>query len=94
VLGEMRELGEASEREHEGIGALASSLHIDRVVVVGDGAKPILVGTQGVWVADIGEAVALLTDELRPGDVVLVKASHSIGLERVAEALLSDGARS
>lgn len=94
VLGEMRELGEASEREHEAIGKLASSLNVDRVVVVGDGAKPILVGTQGVWVPDIAEAVALLTDELRPGDVVLVKASHSIGLERVAEALLSDGARS
>jgi UDP-N-acetylmuramoyl-tripeptide--D-alanyl-D-alanine ligase len=30
-----------------------------------------------------------VAEQVRPGDVVLVKASRSVGLERVAEALLS-----
>jgi UDP-N-acetylmuramoyl-tripeptide--D-alanyl-D-alanine ligase len=33
----------------------------------------------------------LLREQVAPGDVVLVKASRSVGLERVAEALLADG---
>ena len=36
------------------------------------------------WVPDVDAAIALLRAELRPGDVVLVKASRSAGLERVA----------
>ncbi len=38
--------------------------------------------------ADAGSAIALLADELRPGDLVLVKASRAVGLDRVAAALL------
>jgi UDP-N-acetylmuramoyl-tripeptide--D-alanyl-D-alanine ligase len=41
-------------------------------------------------VADVAAAVTLLRGRLRPGDVVLVKASRGSGLERVADALLSD----
>ena len=44
-------------------------------------------------VADPDAALALLTAQLRPGDVVLVKASNSIGLGRVARALLEGAAR-
>jgi UDP-N-acetylmuramoyl-tripeptide--D-alanyl-D-alanine ligase len=44
-------------------------------------------------VPDVAEAVALLRDELRPGDVVLVKASRAASLERVAAALVEDGLR-
>ena len=38
-------------------------------------------------VADADAAIALLRDELRPGDCVLVKGARALGLERVAEAL-------
>ena len=31
----------------------------------------------------------MLREQVRPGDVVLVKASRAVGLERVAEALLA-----
>jgi UDP-N-acetylmuramoyl-tripeptide--D-alanyl-D-alanine ligase len=43
-------------------------------------------------VPDRGGALALLRERVRPGDVVLVKASRSIGLDCLAEALLGDGA--
>jgi hypothetical protein len=42
-----------------------------------------------LYVPDAGAAIALLRAELRPGDVVLVKASRGIGLEWVAESLLA-----
>ena len=45
-------------------------------------------GEESVHVSDAQAAVDLLRSELRPGDVVLVKASRSVGLETVAQALL------
>jgi UDP-N-acetylmuramoyl-tripeptide--D-alanyl-D-alanine ligase len=89
VLGEMRELGDASVEEHRRIGRRAAELAIDRVVVIGDGARPIAQTVEAVVVPDVASAVELLEHEVRSGDVVLVKASRSIGLERVAAALLS-----
>jgi UDP-N-acetylmuramoyl-tripeptide--D-alanyl-D-alanine ligase len=98
VLGEMRELGDASAEEHDAIGRLAVRLDVSRLVVVGEAARPMHLGAslegswgdESVFVRDVGEAVALLRRELRPGDLVLVKASRAVGLEQVAEALLAD----
>jgi len=39
------------------------------------------------WATDAEAAAAEATDFVQPGDVVLVKASRALGLERVAEAL-------
>ena len=48
-------------------------------------------GEESLLVPDVDAAVALLEAQLRPGDVVLVKASRGAGLDRVAAALLADG---
>jgi UDP-N-acetylmuramoyl-tripeptide--D-alanyl-D-alanine ligase len=99
VLGEMRELGEASLTEHDAIGRLAVRLNIHRLVAVGGreaawidmGAKNEgSWGEESVLVPDVEAAVELLRGELAPGDVVLVKASRGAALERVADALLVD----
>jgi UDP-N-acetylmuramoyl-tripeptide--D-alanyl-D-alanine ligase len=98
VLGEMLELGESSGEEHDALGRLAVRLDVGRVVAVGRGAAAIHGGAslEGSWanesvhVPDVDAALALLRAELAPGDVVLVKASRAVGLERVADALLSD----
>jgi UDP-N-acetylmuramoyl-tripeptide--D-alanyl-D-alanine ligase len=45
-------------------------------------------------VADPEAALALLDEQLRPGDVVLVKASKAAGLRRVAQALAQRGGES
>ncbi|MEV4612835.1 UDP-N-acetylmuramoyl-tripeptide--D-alanyl-D-alanine ligase [Kitasatospora sp. NPDC049258] len=101
VLGEMRELGEESLDEHDAIGRLAVRLDVTKLVAVGgrDAACMELGarnegswGEESVLVSDADAAVELLRSQVRPGDVVLVKASRSVGLEKVAEALLSDGA--
>ncbi|MER8182570.1 UDP-N-acetylmuramoyl-tripeptide--D-alanyl-D-alanine ligase [Kitasatospora sp. NPDC094015] len=101
VLGEMRELGEESLDEHDAIGRLAVRLDVTKLVAVGGREAACMElgarnegswGEESVLVSDADAAVELLRSQVRPGDVVLVKASRSVGLEKVAEALLSDGA--
>jgi UDP-N-acetylmuramoyl-tripeptide--D-alanyl-D-alanine ligase len=98
VLGEMAELGPAGPAEHEALGRLAARLGVARVVAVGERARPIRHGAalegsesgESSWVPDVEAAIALLRAELRPGDVVLVKASRAASLERVALAIADD----
>lgn len=100
VLGEMAELGDESVIEHDGIGRLAVRLAVGKIVVVGTGrpSHGMYQGAvmEGSWgdeaylVPDVDAAVALLREEVEPGDLVLVKASQSVGLWAVAEALLAD----
>lgn len=100
VLGEMAELGGESLAEHDAVGRLAVRLNVSKLVAVGGREASWLQlgaynegswGEESVHVSDAEAAIDLLRSELRPGDVVLVKASRSAGLERVAAALL-DGA--
>ncbi|EFL14666.1 UDP-N-acetylmuramoyl-tripeptide--D-alanyl-D-alanine ligase [Streptomyces sp. C] len=97
VLGPMAELGDDSLAEHDAVGRLAVRLNVSRLVAVGGREASWLQlgaynegswGEESVLVSDAQAAVDLLRSELRPGDVVLVKASRSVGLERVALALL------
>ena len=100
VLGVMGELGDEGAAAHEQIGRLAAQLHIDRLVAVDEQAVGIqhgarlegFKGEEPVLVPDVEAATALLNAELRPGDVVLVKASKVAALWRVADALLGAGA--
>ncbi|WP_088288963.1 UDP-N-acetylmuramoyl-tripeptide--D-alanyl-D-alanine ligase [Kineosporia sp. A_224] len=96
VLGEMKELGDDSAAEHETAGRLAVRLGVSRLVAVGDPAAPYAQGAAAagapdgaaVGVPDADAALDLLRDALQPGDVVLVKASRSVGLDRLATRLL------
>ena len=102
VLGEMRELGDGAHEEHRAIGRLARELGIDEVVVIGPEAVGIVEGAtrfegspqwaSPLHAADVHEATAWLRETVRAPDVVLVKASRGAELERVAQALLEDGA--
>lgn len=96
VLGEMAELGQVAADEHDRVGELVARLRIDRLVVVGDWGRRIGVSAvrEGVepdrvtmcdTVAEASDAVRELAGD---GDVVLIKASRAVGLERVAEDLL------
>jgi UDP-N-acetylmuramoyl-tripeptide--D-alanyl-D-alanine ligase len=97
VLGQMAELGDEALAEHDAVGRLAVRLNVSKLVAVGGREASWLQlgaynegswGEESVHVSDAQAAVDLLRSELRPGDVVLVKASRSVGLERVAQALL------
>ena len=82
VLGLMAELGPASDDRHAEMGALAEELDLELVTV----ACPQY--GYGTDVPSVEAAVDAL-GELRRGDAVLVKASRSAGLERVATLLLA-----
>ncbi|GGV15577.1 UDP-N-acetylmuramoyl-tripeptide--D-alanyl-D-alanine ligase [Streptomyces griseoflavus] len=101
VLGKMAELGDEALAEHDAVGRLAVRLNVSKLVAVGGREAAWLQlgaynegswGEESVHVSDAQAAVDLLRSQLRPGDVVLVKASRSVGLESVAQALLETGA--
>jgi UDP-N-acetylmuramoyl-tripeptide--D-alanyl-D-alanine ligase len=93
VLGEMRELGAASGAEHRAVGRLTVELGIDRVVVIGEGARPITETADAAsFYASVAEASDAVRDNVDGAEVVLVKASRSAGLERLAAALLTETA--
>jgi UDP-N-acetylmuramoyl-tripeptide--D-alanyl-D-alanine ligase len=96
VLGEMRELGDAAVSAHQAAGRLVASLEVDLLIVVGDSAREMHASASGtpgwhgksVWAPDVSGATTMVARAVRPGDIVLVKASRAVGLERVGEALL------
>ena len=100
VLGDMRELGEVSEREHVAVGRRAGEV-ADLVVTFGGLARTIAreaATTDGRF--DAGppavtsfsleqreELIAYLLGELRQGDVVLLKGSRGLEMEEIVERL-------
>ncbi len=95
VLGEMLELGAAAESGHRDVGRAAAAV-CDRLCVVGSGAAGIAAGAADaglpvdriIVAADRDEALDRLAAVVRPGDVVLVKASRGVALEIVVEGLV------
>jgi len=102
VLGEMLELGAASDAEHAEIGRLTRKLGVDRLVVVGPGARGIHAGAvadgardgeDSVAVPDSVAAHSLLRDALRPGDLVFFKSSRDAGLRWLGDAVAEEFAQ-
>lgn len=95
VLGEMAELGEYAREEHDRIGRLVVRLNIHKLVVVGDAARHVhmAAGLEGSWdgesmlVPDLEAAYEVLSNDLRSGDVVLVKSSKSANLRFLGDRL-------
>jgi UDP-N-acetylmuramoyl-tripeptide--D-alanyl-D-alanine ligase len=97
VLGEMRELGALSAREHARVGeAIAPSGAAELVAVSGDARLYVEAarnaGVSSVFAADADAALEVVRERLRPGDVVLVKASRGVRCERVVAGLVGRGA--
>ncbi len=93
VLGEMKELGPVAEREHEALGTAVAQAGVKLLVSCGGLADAIArvaaaAGVEVVRAASAEEAARTAAERVRPRDVVLVKASRSVGAERVVEALV------
>lgn len=83
ILGEMAELGPGAPGYHEQVGQQAE--RVDVVLGVGELARHY---RPEEWAPTAAEAVEVARGLVRPGDVILVKGSRSVGLETVAHALL------
>jgi UDP-N-acetylmuramoyl-tripeptide--D-alanyl-D-alanine ligase len=105
VLGDMLELGPEAERWHDEVGRYAATLPVGRLVTVGtlagrmaDGAAAAGLSADAIErCADAESAAALLerwmrAGEIRAGDVVLVKGSRGMRMERVLDRLAGRGA--
>ncbi len=93
VLGDMRELGPEGPRFHREAGEQAGRLGFSPVVGVGELSRELTAGAESagaaaVWLADAAAAADWAAKEVRPGDLVLVKASRGVGLEKVVQRLL------
>jgi len=95
VLGDMRELGTHSVRAHQAIGTLAADV-ADILICVGEQAKFMadaaanqLSPEQIHRVADSREAGAVVQQLLRAGDLILVKGSQGVRMERVVLEIMA-----
>jgi len=90
VLGAMKELGERSLELHQKVGTMARQLNLDLLLVLVDGtdAEAIAQSAAGIPVecfATHAELVERLKIGVKEGDLILFKAAHSVGLDRVVE---------
>lgn len=99
VLGDMLELGPDAVRMHEEVGACVAQHGIDRLVACGTLARSLAEGALRAgmepgrvqMMADASEAATAVGALIKPGDVVLVKASRGMKLELVVDALQRTG---
>lgn len=92
LLGDMKELGDISAQEHE---ALAQAVEgIDVIITVGAEMKALNKvlprGKRGPHFADADKAALKLPSLIEPNDVLAVKGSHSVGLDRVIAAFVPE----
>jgi len=93
VLADMMELGADEARFHREVGAAAAAAGIDLMVAVGERAAHYVAGADGlecVHYATVEEAVAAVPGLVAAGDVVLLKGSRSMRLERVGAAIAGE----
>jgi UDP-N-acetylmuramoyl-tripeptide--D-alanyl-D-alanine ligase len=93
VLGDMSELGDCSRAAHFEVGRRAAQSHLDQLFAIGRRASQIAEAardrgfTSVVEIAEVEPAAQAIKEFARPGDVVLLKASRSMRLERIGEVL-------
>ncbi len=90
VMADMLELGPDEARFHREVGEEAARLGVDLVIAVGARAASYPDGADGVasaLFATTDDAVAGVPALIEPGDVVLVKGSRGMAMERVARAI-------
>jgi UDP-N-acetylmuramoyl-tripeptide--D-alanyl-D-alanine ligase len=95
VLGDMRELGTLSQKEHERIAQYIMTHKIDVIFLVGDEMKNAYDALSGkkekvMHFARVEDAVTPIVQEIHKDDVVLVKGSRGIHMEVIARAIVID----
>ena len=94
VLGQMGELGDGADTEHADLAHVLVKHGVGKLIAVGEGdnvralaEEATRVGLNTLRAPNPAAAADAVAEGVRPGDVVLVKASYADGLWRVVEAL-------
>ena len=89
LLGDMKELGADELKLHKEVGAYAKEKGIDLLIAVGPLSKATAegFGENAVYFDTVEDCIARITDLLKEGDAVLIKASHSMHFEKIVDAL-------
>lgn len=94
VLGDMFELGENSKQYHYDVGCYLANLPVSELVVVGEQAKEMAravqnskCGIQTYEFSDNEEAAMYLLATLMPNDIVLVKGSNGMNMDKIVRLL-------
>ncbi len=95
VLGDMLELGDREAELHHAVGMLAAEARLDLCILVGELTRATAAGALEGGIApeaihhfpDVQAALEEIPELLRAGDLVLVKGSRRVGLERLVSVL-------
>ncbi len=90
VLGDMLEMGQQRAERHADIGRYAVSHGVELLLCVGEMSENTARAAEGIESLHFdsnAQLIAALPELIKKGDTVLVKASHSMKLEEVSEAL-------
>jgi UDP-N-acetylmuramoyl-tripeptide--D-alanyl-D-alanine ligase len=101
VLGDMLELGDYERTGHELVGQAIAELGINQLVIVGERAKiiassAIADGFNGDGIKYFDESIGAgdyLLHQVKPGDLLLIKGSQGMRMERTTKILLADPSR-
>jgi UDP-N-acetylmuramoyl-tripeptide--D-alanyl-D-alanine ligase len=94
VLGDMLELGRYEKQGHEMVGVRAAEV-VDELITVGERAHMIAAAARQAGLPaqaiseyeEVQQVIDRLKDRLREADVVLIKGSHGMRMDRIAAAL-------
>ena len=87
ILGDMRELGKDSEKEHQTIINLIKELKFENVILVGNEFKKAAGGTDFATFTNVEELLAFINDNDISGKKILIKGSNSINLKSIVNVL-------
>ncbi|MDO8493987.1 MAG: UDP-N-acetylmuramoyl-tripeptide--D-alanyl-D-alanine ligase [Deltaproteobacteria bacterium] len=95
VLGDMKELGKEASLLHQQVGKAAAKNGVGRLFLTGEFADKIaegaitggLVKNKITISQELDELISVIVDEVKAGDVILVKASRAMRLERIVDEL-------
>ncbi|MFA4941271.1 MAG: UDP-N-acetylmuramoyl-tripeptide--D-alanyl-D-alanine ligase [Patescibacteria group bacterium] len=101
VLGDMLELGSYSEEGHREVGRYLAKSGIDKLIAVGERARDISRGAEEAGLSrddifeytDIAEAGRFIEQRLEHGDLILVKGSQGMRMEKIVKELMAEPLR-
>ena len=91
ILGDMFELGKSSKDAHRGVGEYAKEKGVDLVICIGKYAWDIYkgVGRSGIYFKTAEDLYEAFDQLIRPDDVILVKGSNGMHMDRIVKRLLN-----